>query len=53
MTNVTITEAIGETVTGCYFVSEETLIWVKIECLESNFFYDQAPNVMNLLTYFS
>jgi len=53
MTTVTITEAIGETVTGCYFVSEETLIWVKIECLESNFFYDQAPNVMNLLTYFS
>jgi hypothetical protein len=47
-----ITEAIGDPI-GCYYVSEATLIWVQIECLESSYLYDLAPIGLHWLTYFS
>lgn len=47
-----INEAIGDLVIGCYHVTEATLIWVPIECVDSDYLYDLAPIFVQWFTYF-
>ena len=52
-TVMTITEAIGDTVIGCYSASETALNWVQIECVDDSFLHNIAPTYVHWLTYFS
>ena len=47
-----INEAIGDLVINCYYVTEATLIWVQIECVDSDYLYDLAPIHVQWPTYF-